>query len=219
MNRRYFPCLSAMLFLSLSLFFVSCKGEDKVQPIDGSTKKVEYLDATKYDKWVYFSFEKGTEVTPADPAKCLEWDIAFHRQDIRINGSVGYNGKGGLLLTDKTNLSEVTSAKGGEYMSNVMSKIRVKFVMQDPSETKDEDQPVVRKYPIVSKDQKEPYQSYDVDMSKMMEGAAAMYAPRKEVFIVRSAKGDRYYAFKITKTVNAEGRNGGTLSFHYKGIK
>lgn len=52
------------------------------------------LDVTGKDAWVYFSFEKGEVVTPDDPSKSLEWDVAFQRYNVKTNGGTSGPGQG-----------------------------------------------------------------------------------------------------------------------------
>ena len=39
--------------------------------------------------WAYLSLESGTLVTPADPLRSTEWDIAFNGTSVRLNGGEG----------------------------------------------------------------------------------------------------------------------------------
>ena len=52
------------------------------------------VDATSYDDWVYLDLDTRTVVTPSTPEDSLEWDLAFQRQNIALNG--GESGTGGV---------------------------------------------------------------------------------------------------------------------------
>lgn len=66
----------------------------------------------------YFDFSSGAQVTPADPANSLEWDIAFSNFDIKQNS--GPNGSGDCAaflawgeLDDPTNIDGFTMQPEG----------------------------------------------------------------------------------------------------------
>ena len=88
-----------------ALFLGSCKQDDRDEPQELSvTKDIQKLNATSYDKWVYFSFGKGEIVEVADPENDLSWDIALQRWYIKTNsGTSGKKGKGGAINTKATN--------------------------------------------------------------------------------------------------------------------
>ncbi len=61
---------------------------------------IEYIDM---EQWRYFSFEANDTVgsTSADKTRQgLDWDIAFHYYDIRLNGGLSGNGEGAALLVE-----------------------------------------------------------------------------------------------------------------------
>ena len=96
---------NSLLFLFMTMAtmigFTSCDDDDKASP-NAIEKEVE-IDATAYDKWVYISFENGAVVgTSAVDANRdgLDWDIAFHRWDVRLNCGESGSGKGGALLSE-----------------------------------------------------------------------------------------------------------------------
>jgi hypothetical protein len=113
--------LLTYLFIGLLSFgFVSCSDDDSDSPAVNE-KEVE-VQATAYDKWTYFSFEKGTVVGSFDveqKRESLDWDIAFHRWDIRLNCGKSGSGKGGALLVDgkvaKTGWDALTEAPENGY--------------------------------------------------------------------------------------------------------
>lgn len=85
----------------------------QTDPTTGQKIKSVTLDVSAYDKFVYFSFEKGIVAISDEQSEEYEaWDIAFHRTDIRTNSglSTKIGAKGGafetpmLLLTQKVEL-------------------------------------------------------------------------------------------------------------------
>ncbi|HEX5580261.1 MAG TPA: HmuY family protein [Gemmatimonadaceae bacterium] len=64
-----------------------------VEPVSGTVT----VDASK--GWAYLSLESGTVVTPADPLRSDEWDLAFNATNVRLNGGEGGpGGVGGFCL-------------------------------------------------------------------------------------------------------------------------
>lgn len=64
MKKKYY--LPAFLFMGTMLSFLSCSDDDKNDGGDEPKSeeiKTATIDATAYDKWVYFSFENGSSVT------------------------------------------------------------------------------------------------------------------------------------------------------------
>ena len=95
--------------------FTSCSKEDNKKPDPapapaptpepaptpkGEAKEVKDLDASDEQKWVYFSFEKGTVVEVTNPRTTDNWDIAFNRYNIRTNGGVSGIGEVEVVNTN-----------------------------------------------------------------------------------------------------------------------
>ena len=110
-----------LLFIALGTLvgFQSCSDDDDDVKLKAIEKEVS-IDATAYDKWVYFSFEKGEVLTKTtgkgveEKMPGLDWDIAIHRWDIRLNCGESGTGKGGALLSEgnvaKTGWDALTEA-------------------------------------------------------------------------------------------------------------
>ena len=79
MNYKVF-ILSVVGGLSLT----ACEKEKGEETILSVTKDVKMLNATSYQKWVYYSFEKGAVVEVSSPETDLSWDIAFQRWYILV---------------------------------------------------------------------------------------------------------------------------------------
>jgi hypothetical protein len=52
------------------------------------------INATSQTDWVYLDLESATMVTPATPEDSTEWDLAFRRYKVALNG--GVSGTGGM---------------------------------------------------------------------------------------------------------------------------
>ena len=94
-----------LLFMALGTLigFQSCSDDDDDVQLKAIENEVT-VDATAYDKWVYFSFEKGELLTETTGVQGkmdgLDWDIAFRRWDVRLNGGKSGSGKGAALLSE-----------------------------------------------------------------------------------------------------------------------
>ena len=98
---RKFDLLCCLLIMS-TVLFVACSDDDDEPKLPGDVKVVEFINATSYTDWQYFSFEKGGLVEVSDYANDLSWDIAFHRGDVRLNGGKSGKGQGEAINTNKT---------------------------------------------------------------------------------------------------------------------
>ncbi|NDV78962.1 HmuY family protein [Dysgonomonas sp. 511] len=118
------------LFLAVLLGILclsSCSDDDDNEQLPGNVNKYEFLNATSYTDWVYFSFEKGKIVDITDPENDLSWDIAFHRGDMRLNGGESGKGKGAAVNTNKTDWNTVTEAPASGYITDKIGTITTAF--------------------------------------------------------------------------------------------
>jgi hypothetical protein len=96
-------CLAGMLFS-----YSACDIWDKdhlftyIEAQDG----VFVHDCSKYTDWHFFSFAEGKVIGMCDAKdsvaydgwhKRADWDLAFHRQNIKVNGELSGIGKGGIM--------------------------------------------------------------------------------------------------------------------------
>jgi hypothetical protein len=65
------------------------------------------VEATSPDRWVFFDFSRGSVVERAGP---LDWDIAFKRFRIIVNGGPGYRGNGAIADLGDIAFEKVTTA-------------------------------------------------------------------------------------------------------------
>ncbi|GHV57903.1 hypothetical protein FACS1894182_08050 [Bacteroidia bacterium] len=77
----------------------------KTEPKEG----LAVLDCSSYLQWNFFSLAQGKLIGACDAGNEAEyatwrtrtdWDLAFHRQDVKTNSGVSGNGKGGILEYD-----------------------------------------------------------------------------------------------------------------------
>lgn len=107
-----------------SLSWSSCKEEPK-QPQGEDVKKIEYLDASAYDEWTYYSLRDNKvykTVKYNEEGKLTEdlsndknWDIAFHRFDIHTQG--------GAFKSSIEDLSKAGEVTLGEFVQDTEAEI------------------------------------------------------------------------------------------------
>ncbi|MCX7987788.1 MAG: HmuY family protein, partial [Bacteroidales bacterium] len=68
------------------------------------------INASAYDKWVYFSFDSGKVVEIDNFKNSMNWDIGFHRMDVRVNCGESGPGQGGTILLGKVDFDTVSVA-------------------------------------------------------------------------------------------------------------
>jgi hypothetical protein len=70
------------------------------------------IDASAPEAWRFFDFSRGSLVE--DPAP-LEWDLAFRRFNIGVNGGDGFAGQGGALDLGEVAFDSVARVPEGGY--------------------------------------------------------------------------------------------------------
>jgi hypothetical protein len=108
--------LQYVLLLGMSLVLSGCEKEKE----NGSDENWETvtLDATAYDQWVYFSFSDNQEVSIGDFSSSTDWDIGFHRYDVRVNCGTAGPGQGGSLNAGPLGFETLTEAPADGYSLN-----------------------------------------------------------------------------------------------------
>ena len=104
--------------------FSACE-DDNNNPSQAANTDIVTIDASSYSSWVYFSFEEGGIVEISDFASSLEWDLGFHRTDLRVNCGASGPGMGGSLATGETDFALITSAPETGYATNDFISIAV----------------------------------------------------------------------------------------------
>ena len=94
-------------------------GDGKIVNYDqGDDVVLTLANATDNNDWVYFDFESQSQVYPASPIDSPDWDIAFRRYRVKLNG--GYYGAGGVIASaiDGVTLADVTEAPVDNWQSD-----------------------------------------------------------------------------------------------------
>ncbi|MEW6775124.1 MAG: HmuY family protein [Bdellovibrionota bacterium] len=153
------------------------------------------VDPDDDEDWVYVDLATMTEVTPETPDDSDDWDIAFQRSNIKLNG--GANGTGnvaaaGLVVPDDTELGDVGAApflstfEFHEDIENPEEEFSTGFVLTNlPGDPEADD-----------------FGWYHYD------GVTHQLTARENVvYVIRSRAGD-YYAFHMVGWKNEAGTSG-----------
>jgi hypothetical protein len=70
------------------------------------------VDASSPEQWRYFSFRLGSVLDNAGPR---DWDLAFRRYQIIVNGGPRFTGDGGVVDLGRVAFADVTSAPETGY--------------------------------------------------------------------------------------------------------
>lgn len=123
-----------LILIPIIIFLASCSKEEinKREPIKSDIT----IDVRDYEKWIYFSFEKGIIATPESPEKNLSWDLAFHRWDIKTNGGEAGNGAGGAIMSQLVNLDQVTATPKEPFItdSKILTYMKTPDMSQGPGQ-------------------------------------------------------------------------------------
>lgn len=76
------------------------------------------IDATNQEDFAFFSFDTGEVVTVKDQNVSLDWDLGLKRTEVIVNGGSSGNGKGGAIVLEKANFSEITEAPVDGYVAD-----------------------------------------------------------------------------------------------------
>ncbi len=161
------------------LILTGCSKDDPEEPAPALEVKSVKIDARSYSDWVYFSFEKGTtiEINKENFNKSLDWDIAFHRNDVRLNCGSSGQGAGGAVKTQAKSLSEVSTAPSTGYIVDAVKSIMVKFTLPVPIF---EDQPANNEIEWLNVDTSNPPPVYTLyDHVYVVKTAAGKFAKIK----------------------------------------
>lgn len=195
----------------LVLGFTACSKEDNSGGGDGMfpPKKNIMIETKSYETWTYFSFEKGIigtyKESEFDYKNNADWDLAFHKWDIRTNSGESGKGKGGASQTNY----------GGDLMvaiwSNIPSKesftadTQIKTYMTPPK--MDDNAPADQRVSVPA----------NTVLAKWLEVQMTSIPPKytmlDRAFVVRTASG-KHAAVKFTSYMNDKAEKG-YVSFDY----
>jgi hypothetical protein len=94
----------------------------------GNSKEVT-IDASAWDTWTYYSFSQGKEVVISDFSTSMDWDIGFHRSDVRLNGGASGPGNAGSIDLGIIGFDTLSQAPMSGYIENDSIDIIEVFIM------------------------------------------------------------------------------------------
>ena len=192
-----------MTFVLSLLISMSCsKDEETSEPV--SSVRETRVVTSSYTEWHYFSFEKGWMSELTDFRQSLDWDLAFHRWDVRTNGGASGKGLGGACKLTYTLLSPETWSVNLATLPLVEDAL-IKTYMNKPNMGAD-----------TEGDQRSD-EPANTELGKWltvgMNSIPPTYTMSPSVFIVRTAVG-KYAVMKFLNYMDDKAVKG-TVSFEY----
>lgn len=141
---RRFSLLLLFITLACSLFAVGCGNDlnegkndnnstpglnnknntDKTYPNITHQKSTEgftttTVNSTSLDKWIYLKLSTGEQTTVSNPATDTNWDLAFQRFSILVNGGVSGPSNVEIAHLDNVNFKDITQAPVTDYRTDI----------------------------------------------------------------------------------------------------
>ena len=163
------------------------------------------VDASGAD-WKYFSFAKGKEITVKDPTTSLDWDIAFNRYYVKLNGGDSGKGQAEDVKTDKLVLEEVKQVPTSGYSKDAQGTMLLGMPPKPTKESFCE---------LISGGLKGANTTgyVTIDMVNMTTGKGDIYEITKYVYVVKAADGTPF-KLQFTGYTSDKGK-GGYPAFSY----
>jgi hypothetical protein len=76
------------------------------------------IDASDASTFVYFDFDKGTEVEVQDPSSDRSWDLGLSRLHLQTNSGASGPGMGGAALASSASLDSISTARGAQVTTD-----------------------------------------------------------------------------------------------------
>lgn len=90
--------------------------------------RVITVDASDPDRWIYFDLSRGTVV---ERGRGAEWDLAFRRSEILVNGGEGFPGEAGVVDLGEVLFEEVDTVPANGYVGTVAARDSVHPLLSD----------------------------------------------------------------------------------------
>ena len=71
------------------------------------------VDATDEGRWRWFDFSRGAVVESPGPR---DWDLAFRRHDVLVNGGEGFDGEGGAIALEGVAFDSLAEVPDSGYL-------------------------------------------------------------------------------------------------------
>lgn len=96
---------------------------------DGLVGPVVYtIDASDSEVWRFFDFSRGSRV---DPRGDVEWDLAFRRSEIIVNGGSGFEGRGGAMILSGVPFDALTELPEDGYVATEAGRDSVNPALEE----------------------------------------------------------------------------------------
>ena len=197
--------LAPALIAGMTVLTTSCSKDDKKNEAPVNNGKEATVDASGTE-WKYFSFSQEKELSVASPTTSLDWDIAFNRYYVKLNGGESGSGKAEALKTDKTEWNEVKEAPALGYTKDENGTMQLGMPPKavEGSFSK-----------VVSGGMKGKtttgYVTYNPKV--MQSGGGNPYEIYKYVYVLKTANGN-FVKIQFTDYLSAKGK-GGHPKFNY----
>ncbi len=152
--------------------------QDTEEPIDPNIDEI--IDATDSTVWIHFDLESGSIVSPTDPANSEDWDVAFQRYAIAVNG--GVSGSADVAVMEVAGMFD--------DFENVVAVPADGTWMTDLEDADGDDKP---EYAFQN------WFNYDI--------STHVLTPADVVYLVRTAE-ENIFRFRIIHYYSAEGESG-----------
>lgn len=202
--------LLTALFVGAFLFG-GCNKNDKKENNPSPEVKEVTLNTSSFKDWKYFSFTTGKEVQVTDAKNDLNWDIAFNRSTIRLNGGTSGMGKGEALKTNSKDFDAVKSAPATGYTKDAEHTVTAGM----PPNTRQVQVSfnAVISGNVKSDSEQEPSGFVTYDPAQMGVGGS-IYTLNKWVYIIKNADG-KFVKIQFIDYLNEKGK-GGYPKFKYQ---
>jgi len=183
----------ALLAIVAFSLIASCTSDDTASPLEPIVTDgvvTASVDASNYDNWVYYNLDQKKEVTVNDPENSADWDVAFKRMRIKVNG--GSSGKMGYSVISL-----------GVAAFDTVSKAPQKFYTADDSIY----------FPM---NPTEPYSGNKIlENWYNMAGMPPLLSSKNEIYLIKRGAKD-YVKFQITSYYNSTTNASANINFKYR---
>ncbi|MDR1757440.1 MAG: HmuY family protein [Bacteroidales bacterium] len=191
--------LFTLTVICLSLWVFSCHKDDEDKTTTDTSERSVVVHSTDFESWHYFSFKTGAEVPQSEVGdyeaskQKTNWDIAFHRGDIRTNSGASGMGQGGAIKLNVKTIAEVVAIPETGFATDESAKIMISMSADGYVE-----------------------QSKNMVLADWYasEGMPPTYVVNQHVYAIKTADGT-VAAVIFTDYTNEEGQ-GGHVSFSYR---
>ncbi len=151
------------------------------------------INSSDFDVWIHLSFEAGATDALEVADGSLDWDVAFKRFQIKLNGGISGAGAGELAVADGASLADITTPPADGYVTDVAD---------DPDDEDDDDE-------LAFETAQGGWYDYDPK--------AHVLSPKPRTYVVRGANAATTIAVQIQSYYNDAGSSG-RFTIHWKAL-